>query len=217
MDNILAFLTSVCCFIFFFVVRKNIKGRGKYFRAVILRYKYVLHPNAITIWGALLSIIAIVLYHFQFPRSAIVVFIIAAFTDALDGMVARSTGLVTEIGKEIDPLCDKVRYLIPLLYFANEGLVVGGLVIALFVVDVFGQFLRRLVDFVNRQFNLHIAVAANHFGKAKTVCALFLVVYCFLRSQKSGVPDLTNEILLLVFALAILSVVFKFSKKQIAV
>lgn len=217
MDNVLAISTAVFCFLLFLFVRRSLRERRIYFRKIILKYKYFLHPNAITIGGALLSVVAILLYHFHFPRFAIVIFILAAAADAFDGMVARLTGLVTEIGKEIDPLCDKVRYLIPLIYFANEGLVLGILVFALCVVDFFGQFLRRLVDFVNQRFHLHIAIAANHFGKVKTVCALFLVVYCFLRSQKSGVPDLANEILLLVFVLAILSVVFKFSKKQIPV
>ncbi len=213
MDIILVVFTTLFCFFSIVLSYETIKNNKDSLRKVVLKDTYILHPNAITTGGILLAVCSMFLYYFQFTHLAIVVFIIAAFMDVLDGMVARATGLVTDVGKELDPFCDKIRYLLSLIYFAQIDILFNELVLFLVVVDVFGQLSRWIVDFANEHFGLNISIAANSFGKLKTVLALFLVVYCFLFLQKSGVLNLTNEILSVVFCSAILSVIFKFNKK----
>ena len=214
MDNILAVVTTILCWLFVFAVERKVKDNGKSLRQLILRYKYVLHPNAITIGALILALISMRLYHLQFPRLAIILFLIAAFADAIDGVIARGTGLVTSLGKEIDPLCDKIKYFIPLIYFAYQGLLSKELVIILFLIYVTGQLLRRSVSCINKNFKLKFKIASNGFGKIKTILALLLVVYCCLLQQRSGVPDFANHILFIVLILATLSVVFKFVKNK---
>lgn len=66
-------------------------------------------PNLITISRFVLAIVLFTLIYVQgFWRTAAVLFIIAAWTDFLDGYIARKYGLVTVLGRILDPFVDKI-------------------------------------------------------------------------------------------------------------
>lgn len=66
-------------------------------------------PNMITISRFLLAIVLFTLIYIQgFWRSAAVLFIVAAWTDFLDGYIARKYGMVTVLGRILDPFVDKI-------------------------------------------------------------------------------------------------------------
>ena len=68
-------------------------------------------PNKITITRILLMPVFIALFLLDFPYSkfiALGVFIIAAVSDSLDGYIARKYNLVTNLGKFLDPIADKL-------------------------------------------------------------------------------------------------------------
>lgn len=67
-------------------------------------------PNYITILRLILIPLFVVLITAQPPKyySALIVFIIASVTDAIDGFIAKKTNAVTPIGKFLDPMADKL-------------------------------------------------------------------------------------------------------------
>ena len=68
-------------------------------------------PNKITITRIIMMPIFIALFLLDFPYSkfiALGIFILAAASDALDGYIARKYNLVTNLGKFLDPIADKL-------------------------------------------------------------------------------------------------------------
>lgn len=101
---------------------------------------------------------------------AAVVFIVASFTDMLDGKIARKYGLVTNFGKFMDPLADKLLVCSGLICFTALGQLPAWIVIVIisreFIISGF-----RLVASDNG-----VVIAASYWGKFKTVSQMILSV-----------------------------------------
>jgi len=123
----------------------------------------------------------------------------------VDGLVARQCDLVSRLGEWLDPLCDKLTYLPPLVGFAYSGIISVKLVWILVVIEVFGQFgARRLLRMMKT------SGAANNFGKIKAIICFALVIFCALVDANPDVIHLGNQILLACIVLSAASIVFKF-------
>lgn len=172
----------------------------------ILSQLWLLHPNAICYWRAGMALVAYVLYFFSgYQAIAIIIFTFAAILDGVDGIVARKCNMVTEWGEWLDPLCDKLTYLPPLIGFAYAGIISTELVWILIAVELFGQFFaRKILSF------LSFSVAANNFGKIKAIICFALVIFCALLDENPGVIDMGDEVLMACIVLSSASVIFKF-------
>jgi CDP-diacylglycerol--serine O-phosphatidyltransferase len=135
--------------------------------------RWWLHPNWICVWRVPLGLFGLWLY-FKTSHDflGILIFTIAAVLDGVDGLIARACNLVTNLGKELDPLCDKLTYLPAFGWFAYRGDFSPGLVVAMCAVETFGQFLARPILKM-----LSLPVAANRIGKIKAVNCFALIVY----------------------------------------
>ena len=71
-------------------------------------------PNKITIIRVIAVPFFVVLFNLNYAFPAAILFCIASATDALDGYIARKRGLVTNFGKIMDPLADKIIVNLPL-------------------------------------------------------------------------------------------------------
>ena len=78
---------------------------------------------------------------------SLAVFVIAALTDWYDGVIARRSGTVTNIGKFLDPLADKFLTSAAFLAFALLGVVPWWMVIVVIVRDLFVTLLRSLAEY----------------------------------------------------------------------
>src|SRR5919198_5565465 len=79
-------------------------------------------PNFLTVLRILLVPVIVVALLAETPNGdalAAVVFALAAFTDGLDGYIARSRGSVTTFGKLVDPLADKLLIIAPLVLLVS--------------------------------------------------------------------------------------------------
>ncbi len=100
---------------------------------------------------------------------ALAVFIIASLTDLLDGKIARKYNLVTNFGKFMDPLADKMLVCSALICLVDLGRIYSWMVIIIVV-----------RDFVISGFRLVAAesgkvIAANYWGKFKTTSQMIMI------------------------------------------
>ena len=77
-------------------------------------------PNRITAARILVSLFVFAALHFQSFWVALVLFVVAAGTDWVDGYLARSRNLVTQLGRILDPLADKVLICGAFIFLAAE-------------------------------------------------------------------------------------------------
>ena len=109
------------------------------------------------------------------------VFFIASMTDFLDGYLARKNNEVTDLGKFLDPIADKMLINSMMVFLALNFVSLAGdnkfpffLVIIMIVRDLVVDGLRFMVAKKN------VVVAANIFGKLKTVTQMVAIVVVFL-------------------------------------
>lgn len=142
-------------------------------------------PNKLTVARIIATPIFMATMLIEFPYHyavSLVLFIVASLTDMLDGKIARKYNLVTNFGKFLDPLADKMlttsAYLgFMFLYSGNLG---RQMTIIVFIV-LFREFMVSSLRLVTA--NSGLVVAANIWGKLKTVSQMAgLIVALFFCS-----------------------------------
>jgi len=119
--------------------------------------------------------IGLALYRGMF-NAALMLFVVAALTDWLDGFVARRTGTVSEVGKVMDQIADKVLVNSVAVFLLDLGLVPSWLVISLIWRDLMVSAVRILAAKSGR------VIAANVYGKLKTVFQMALFITLLSRN-----------------------------------
>lgn len=172
----------------------------------IQSHLWLMHPNAICYWRAAMALLGYALYFFfDYQETAIIIFTFAAILDGVDGIVARNCDMVTEWGEWLDPMCDKLTYLPPLIGFAYAGIISVELVWIMVGVELFGQFFARKILSL-----LTFSVAANNFGKIKAIICFALVIFCALLDENPKVINMGDEVLTACIVLSSASLIFKF-------
>ena len=105
---------------------------------------------------------------------ALGIFVLASFTDFLDGYIARSRGLVTDFGKFMDPLADKVLVLAAMLWFVECGQLPAWAV-AIVIFREFAVSGLRLIAVERGR-----VIAAGWSGKVKTASTMVVLTLMFL-------------------------------------
>ena len=103
--------------------------------------------------------------------AALILFVVASLTDMLDGRIARSRNLVTDFGKLMDPLADKLLVMSALVMMM-ERMDLSGVVVIVLLGREFLVTSIRLVAASSGK-----VIAAGSLGKAKTVVQMVWIVY----------------------------------------
>jgi CDP-diacylglycerol---glycerol-3-phosphate 3-phosphatidyltransferase len=138
-------------------------------------FPYSVRPNHLTVVRFILIPVVVVLLLLDLDWWALAVFVIATFTDFIDGAMARRRDQITMVGTYIDPIADKLLVVAALAYVAYEyeivlaWVTVGFIAIELVMTAVYTPILLRTRS----------ARPANTFGKAKMILQS-VALYLFL-------------------------------------
>src|SRR4051794_37021899 len=140
-------------------------------------------PNTMTLSRLVLAVVVFALISYGYYWSSVVVFTAAAVTDALDGYLARLLNQETPIGRQLDPLIDKVIVAgtyIYLLTVSGTG-VYPWMVTTIVVRELLIQGLRSLLEGQGQPFGARFA------GKLKTLfqCLSIIAILLGLAIQPS--------------------------------
>ncbi|MFA7672508.1 MAG: CDP-diacylglycerol--glycerol-3-phosphate 3-phosphatidyltransferase [Clostridia bacterium] len=100
---------------------------------------------------------------------ALIIFIIAAFTDTLDGYYARKLKLVTNMGKFIDPIADKILVTAALIILVERGDIPGFVLVIIIARDLVVDGIRLIAA------GTGTVIAASVFAKIKTALQMIAV------------------------------------------
>lgn len=130
---------------------------------------------------------------------ALVIFVIASLTDMLDGKIARKYNLVTNFGKFMDPLADKLLVCSAMICLIDMDRIPAWIVIGIisreFIISGF-----RLVASDN-----HVVIAASYWGKFKTTFQMIMVILMIANIQALNI--LTQIVMWIALALTIISLI----------
>jgi len=146
-------------------------------------------PNSLTISRlvAIPVLMALLLLRFPFhDQVAAALFIAFSLTDTLDGQIARRRGTVSDFGKFLDPLADKLFVLAVLIVLVQEGLVAAWVVVVIFSRELIITILRSVGASQGR------VIAAAPLGKTKTVTQMAAVTLLILQRPYPALVPLAD-------------------------
>ncbi len=135
-------------------------------------------PNRLTVLRILLAPVFVALIlspglplHYFW---ALLVFAAASITDRLDGKIARERNLITNFGKFLDPLADKILVIFALACFVSLGLSNIWCLLIVVAREFMVTFIRLLAV------ENGVVLAANNWGKTKTVSQIVAIVFILM-------------------------------------
>ena len=132
---------------------------------------------------------------------ALTIFILASMTDWLDGYLARKNNLVTNFGKFMDPLADKLLVCSAMICLVEMGKLAAWMVIIIisreFIISGF-----RLIASDNG-----VVIAASYWGKFKTVAQMLMIILLIEDIQINAIQTITAVITWLALVLTVVSLI----------
>ena len=152
--------------------------------------------NSLTLLRIALTPVFIIFLFYDHPYAklwALMVFLVASITDALDGYFARKHDQVTEQGRFLDPLADKILILSALISFAVLEIIPFWMVGLIIFRDLFITGLRVVMN--NKGFQM----ITSNIAKAKTSFQVVIIVSILLYLGSANLPfDWVADYILLI-------------------
>ena len=150
-------------------------------------------PNLLTIARIIITpIFLVVILMDTLPHRfliACIVFSIASITDAIDGHLARKNNQITNFGKFLDPIADKILTTSALLAFMSVGLC-NIWIVMLILTREFAIASVRMIAATNG-----VVIPANIWGKIKTVSQMVFTILIMLLGETWEIISNTNAVL----------------------
>ena len=173
-------------------------------------------PNKLTMFRVILIPFFVFFMLFRlFPADfhaakyiALIIFIVASLTDLLDGKIARKYNLVTNFGKFMDPLADKLLVCSAMICLVEKKQLAAWIMIIIiareFIISGF-----RLIAADN-----NIVIAASMWGKFKTTFQMAMIILLILNWQMMWFQVLTTIVVYVALVLTIVSLIDYLAKNK---
>ena len=142
-------------------------------------------PNILTVGRILMTPFFIIFLFYEHPYAktwALCIFVIAMLTDIYDGYYARKHNLVTDYGRFLDPLADKVMILSALISFAVMNGIPFWMVAIIIIRDVFVTGLRTVMSSKN------MVMVTSNIAKRKTLTQVLIIIFILLNLGSVSLP-----------------------------
>ncbi|MBQ9136493.1 MAG: CDP-diacylglycerol--glycerol-3-phosphate 3-phosphatidyltransferase [Lachnospiraceae bacterium] len=183
----------------------NLPNKLTIFRMILILPFVILLLGGFHQWGWFTAIFGGVLKYVDFI--ALVIFIIASLTDLVDGKIARKYNLVTNFGKFMDPLADKLLVCSAMICLVEMGRIPAWIVIIIIAREFIISGFRLVAS------DKGVVIAANYWGKFKTTFQMIMV--CLMIGNNEVIPSvirggyqiLTDIIMWIALALTVISLI----------
>ena len=152
-------------------------------------------PNKLTILRIVMIPLCLLAWALNVRWLAAAIFALAAFTDFLDGYIARKNNIVTTFGKFADPVADKMLVLTAMIFLCADGLLPHWAVAIVAARELMVDGLRMVAS------QKGVVIAAGWLGKIKTNLQLF----CILSAMVLGKMWVTDVLMYLMAAMTLAS------------
>ncbi|MDE6909969.1 MAG: CDP-diacylglycerol--glycerol-3-phosphate 3-phosphatidyltransferase [Lachnospiraceae bacterium] len=175
----------------------NLPNKLTVFRVILIVPFVLLLLGGYARWGWFMAVFGGIIDYTDYI--ALGIFIIASLTDLLDGKIARKYNLVTNFGKFMDPLADKLLVCAAMICLIELDRIPAWIVIIVisreFIISGF-----RLVAADNR-----VVIAANYWGKFKTTFQMVMV--CLMIANIEALALLTQIVMWIAVLLTVISLI----------
>lgn len=131
-------------------------------------------PNILTVIRFILIPIIVISLALNNYAMTLAMFIVSSLTDVLDGIIARKFDAITDFGKLMDPLADKLTQLSIILTLVSKGIIPVWIIIILFLKEII------LIIGASFLYGKELVVSSRWYGKLTTVLIFAAVVSSLL-------------------------------------
>ena len=181
-------------------------------------------PNRLTVFRIVLVVIMLMVSYVPMNYYVLdisinmwilnVIFIIASITDCLDGKIARKNNQITDFGKFLDPIADKILVLTAMLILVERGMLPAWIPIIVIIREFVVSGYRLIV--VQKESKV---MAASIYGKIKTVSQMTAIILAFININNTnifgnfiygsltGFPLIVNVLTTIAFIIAVITTI----------
>lgn len=183
----------------------NLPNKLTIFRMILILPFVLLLLGGYHEWGWFTAVFGGILEKVDYI--ALAIFIIASLTDLLDGKIARKYNLVTNFGKFMDPLADKLLVCAAMICLVEMGRIPAWIVIIIISREFIISGFRLIAS------DKGVVIAANYWGKFKTTFQMLMVCLMIVNNRHlpSSISDgfglVTDIVMWIALALTVISLV----------
>lgn len=177
--------------------KMNLPNKLTIFRMILIVPFVILLLGNHQRWGWFTALFGDILEYVDYI--ALAIFIIASLTDLIDGKIARKYNLVTNFGKFMDPLADKLLVCAALVALVEMGRIPSWVVIIIISREFIISGFRTVAS------DNGVVIAASYWGKFKTTFQMIMV--CLMIANIKALAVVTTVIMWIALVLTVVSLI----------